>query len=122
MFILKLYDRKGNLLKIGDLVKISDGRHFKFFSEIKYLEKEQAIAPFHTFSFHSIEKIDKIPDNANIIKQEGRYNAWFTHNAEVDEDPERYDKYFRHWIECEYLLSQRCFIIELIKDNQLKLF
>ena len=53
MFKLELYDRKGNILSIGDIVKISDGKGFHFFSEVKFLEDEKCIAPFHTFSFHS---------------------------------------------------------------------
>ena len=78
MFTLELYDRKGNKLNIGDIVKISDGKNFTFYSEVKYLEKEKAIAPFHTFCFHSFEKVETVPDHAKPGTEE-RYKIWYTH-------------------------------------------
>ena len=113
MFILKLYDRKGTELHEGDLVKISDGNRFKFFSEVKYLEKENAIAPFHTFSFHSFEKVDAIPSHAKESTEE-RYKIWFTHNPENDEDSETYEHYLRDWRMCEMKIDKKVYGIEKI--------
>lgn len=46
MFILELYDRLGNKLNLGDIVKVSDGRgSFQFFAEVKYLEEEKCLTP-----------------------------------------------------------------------------
>jgi len=121
MFKLKLYDRIGNELQIGDIVKVSDGKNIIFYSEVKYLEKEQVITPFHTFSFHSFEKVDKLPDNA-IKCTEERYNIWFTHSVEADSEAaaEAANKYLIDWRVCEHLLETRCFRIEL--EKQIKLF
>lgn len=112
MFELELYDRKGNKLKIGDIVKISNGRDFTFFAEVKYLKKEQQIAPFHTFSFHSFEKINKLPDNV-VLSTEKRYKIWFLQNPEQDYDAFEYgQQYLIDWRQCEHLLEQRCFRIK----------
>lgn len=118
MFILKLYDRKGKELKLGDIVKISDGKSFNFFCEVKYLEKEKVIAPFHTFSFHSFEKIDKVPANA-VKSTEERYNIWYVYqdDAETDPEAEKFEKYLMDWRSCEHMLDRRCFRIELIKNK-----
>jgi hypothetical protein len=119
MFLLKLYDRQGTELNEGDIVKISDGKSFSFYSEIKYLEKEEAIAPFHTFSFHSFLKVDKLPENT-ILSKEIRYRIWFVQNPELDESPEEGEKYLIDWRQCEHLLSQRCFRIKMyIKQTTL---
>lgn len=113
MFKLELYDRLGNKLNMGDIVKISNGRNFSFYAEVKYLKKEKCITPFHTFSFHSFEKVDKVPDHAEKSTEE-RYNIWFTHNPEQDLNPEYGEKYLIDWRQCEHLLQQRCFRIEPI--------
>lgn len=112
MFTLQIFDRIGNELKIGDIVKISDGRRFTFFSEVKYLEKEQAIAPFHTFSFHSFEKVDRVPANAKE-STETRYKIWYMVRREAEEDAHAdvAEKYLMDWRVCEHLLQQRCFRI-----------
>ena len=43
MFILEFQDRNGNKLAIGDIVKISNGKEFNFYAEVKYLENEKII-------------------------------------------------------------------------------
>lgn len=112
MITLKLYDRKRQELNFGDIVKISNGRDFSFYAEVKYLKKEKAIAPFHTFSFHSFEKVDSIP--AGMTKStETRYGIWYTHNPENDESAEQFEKYLIDWRACEHLLEQSCFSVEL---------
>lgn len=113
MFKLELYDRIGNKLNMGDIVKISNGKEFTFYAEVKYLEAEKCITPFHTFSFHSFEKVEKVPDHA-IKSAEERYGIWYTHNPEVDESAKEAEKYLIDWRQCEHLLQQRCFRIELI--------
>lgn len=112
-FILKLYDRIGNELNTGDIVKISDRKLFTFFCEVKYLEKEKIITPFHTFSFHSFEKVDSIPENA-IKSTEERYNIWFMPNqsGEFDSNAEDFLKYLMSWRECEHHLEKRSWRIE----------
>jgi hypothetical protein len=115
MFKLSLYDRSGNILNIGDIVKVSDGKNFTFYAEVKYLENEKLITPFHTFSFHSFVKIDSIPENAKKCSEE-RYNIWYTHPPELDDKKaaEAANQYLISWRECEHLLEKRCFRIELI--------
>ena len=112
MFKLKLFDRKGIELHLGDIVKISDGRRIQFYSEVKYLESEKAISPFHTFSFHSFEKVDKLPDNAIRSPMETKYNIWYLPDPEADEAHD-FDGYLMRWKECERLLKNNVFNIEL---------
>jgi len=115
MFKLELYDRIGNKLNIGDIVKVSDRHRFSFFAEVKYLEKEKKITPFHTFSFHSFEKVESLPEHAKKATEE-RYNIWYTHSPEVDEREaaEYVNKYLIDWRQCEHLLNEGCFRIELL--------
>lgn len=115
MFKLTLYDRVGNELKIGDIVKVSNGQRLQFYAEVKYLEAEKVITPFHTFSFHSFEKIETLPENAIRLSEE-RYAIWYTHSPELDESQavQHAEKYLIDWRHCEYLLEKRCFRIELI--------
>lgn len=116
MFILKLYDRDGKELSPGDIVEISDGRRFTFYAEVKWLEKEQVITPFHTFSFHSFRKVDKVPENAFKCNEE-RYNIWAVdHNNETtDESAKDFDQYLMDWRHCESLLEKIMWRIELKK-------
>jgi hypothetical protein len=112
MFILELYDRKGTKLNLGDIVKISDGRHFQFYCEVKYLEKECCITPFHTFSFISVEKVNKLPDDV-VLSSEERYRIWY--HPEKEEDDEVFENYLMSWRECEHELQHKCWRIKLIK-------
>src|SRR5690606_36604752 len=116
MFKLELYDRKGNKLNLGDIVKISNGKEFSFYAEVKYLENEKVITPFHTFSFHSFENVDKIPEHAKKLTTKERYNVWYTHSPELDEKEatEYANEYLISWRECEHLLEKRCFRVELL--------
>lgn len=109
MFILELYDSFGNKLKMGDVVKVSNGRNFCFYAEVKYLEKEKVITPFHTFSFHSFEKIDTLPENLKKATEE-RYNIWFQDNTE--EQRISAEGYLSDWRQCEHLLEKGCYRIE----------
>ena len=115
MFILKLQDRNGAELKEGDLVRIEDGYgQITFFCEVKYLEEEKAIAPFHTFAFHSIEKTDSLPPEAEPMNMEGRYKAWYLRSNDDDNEENNFkahDKYLTSWRECEYQLNNRAFHI-----------
>ncbi len=122
MFILELYDRNGVKLSIGDIVKISDGRYFTFYAEVKYLEKEEAITPFHTFSFHSFVKVDSVPEKA-IKSKEERYNIWYVYRSEAEEDQEEFvkrtEKYLMDWRQCEHLLNENYFKIKEIKTEKI---
>jgi hypothetical protein len=124
MLILTIHDRKGTELKFGDIVKVScrdrGTNYFTFFAEVKYLEKEQCIAPFHTFAFHSFEKVDSVPDNAVESQGEDRYRIWYQQDtdAEQDPEPEKYDRYLMEWRECEHLLSEKIFRIHLKEPNK----
>lgn len=118
MFILKLYDRLGQELNIGDHVKISDGHHFQFYSEVKYLESEECIAPFHTFCFHSFEKVDKIPENAILSTIETRYKCWYINNPTIDDNAAHFNHYLTEWRQCERLLEQQTYRIKLQKESK----
>lgn len=111
-FTLSLYDRKGQKLNMGDIVKVSIRGQFEFYSEVKYLEDEQAIAPFHTFSFHSFEKVDKVPKNAKESTEQ-RYRIWYLEDPEKDKNEEQFGQYLMSWCTCEHELKDRCFRIEL---------
>jgi hypothetical protein len=123
MFILKLNDRNGLELNENDFVKISNGKSFDFFSQVKYIEETKSIIPFSVFTFHSIVKIDSIPLNA-VKSKLADYDVWYLYNddAEADNDSFLYDNYLRSWRECELKLEDRCFKIELINKPQLTLF
>ena len=113
MFVLKLQDRNGKELTEGDIVRISDGRNFNFYSEVKYLPEHNAIAPFHTFSFHSVEKVDSLPPEAMEGKHEERYRMWYIPEPDQDGAPEdRFLRYLNSWRECEYQLKNRAYRIE----------
>lgn len=114
MFLLKLFDRNGTELQLGDIVMISDGRNFKFFAEVKYLPEEKVITPFHTFSFHSFVKIDSLPKNA-IKCTESRYDIWFVieEDAHPDFNAADFEKYLRDWRQCETLMEKRMWQIEI---------
>lgn len=113
MIELKLYDRLGAELNFGDIVKVSDRKKFHFYAEVKYLPEEECITPFHTFSFHSFEKVDKVPDHAIKSMIEKRYDIWFVNSPEPENNDglKAGEKYLLSWRECERLLEQRCFRI-----------
>lgn len=110
MYFLKLYDRLGNELIEGDIVKVSNGRGFTFYSEVKFLRDEEAIAPFHTFSFHSFEKVDQVPENS-IEANEERYRIWYLPEEETDHLGASAEKYLLDWRACEHLLEERVYRI-----------
>lgn len=113
MFILTLHDRNGKELALGDIVKvISSGSYehnMNTYAEVKWLREEHSISPFHTFSFHEFEKVDKLPDGAVESKQETRYKIWFVEGR--DYDIPRHEKYLLDWRSCEYFLEERIFRI-----------
>jgi len=108
MFTLTLHDRKGIQLNEGDIVKISDGRNFNFYAEVKYLEPEMVIAPFHTFSYHSFVKVDSVPDGA-LKSTEERYGIWYLPDEvkETDEDGDEFKDYLMSWRHCESAIERR---------------
>ena len=113
MFILELFDRKGEKLQLGDIVKISNGKSFDFYAEVTYLKDEQIIAPFHTFSFHSVVKVDQVPESA-VKSFETRYNVWYLPSRDqFDTDPQAGEKYLQSWRACEYKMNQKMFRIQL---------
>lgn len=117
MFTLELFDRNGVKLQLGDIVKISNGKSFDFYAEVKYLPEEQIITPFHTFSFHSVVRVDEVPENA-VKSSEERYNVWYLPGRDqIDTDPEAGEKYLQSWRACEYKLNQNIFRIRL-QDSQ----
>lgn len=117
MFKLTLHDRNGVELKLGDIVKISNGKTFTFYAEVKWLEKEKAIAPFHTFTYHSFEKVDKVPEKAIKRIVEAEYEWWFLcdEDAETDEYAEEAKRYLTSWRDCETLLNSRSYQISLLE-------
>jgi len=121
-FELTLLDRKGIELKEGDIVKVSDGRHFSFYSEVKHLKDENVIAPFHTFAFHSFEKIEKLPEGLNEGTGEERYRLWYHTDPEEDTEAEKFKNYLMEWRKCEHLLERCCKIKKVQENQQQKLF
>lgn len=119
---LILTDVHGKTLNFGDIVKINSGRGGDscFYAQITYLEKEKSIAPFHSFSFHSFEKVDKVPEGAKELS-ETRYKSWFM-NTDIEAE-KRFEGYLMDWRKCEHELN-RCFhiILEEEKEIQIKLF
>ena len=114
MFILKLYDRLGNELQLGDIVRISNGKAWNFYAEVTYLP-DGAIAPFHTFCFHSFEKVDKLPDGA-VKSSETHYNIWYKPSDELNGDDddltaEKYENYLSSWRSVEHWIEKECFRI-----------
>jgi hypothetical protein len=117
MFILTVHDRNGVELKEGDLVKISNGREFAFYSGVKWLEKEKALAPFDTFTFHSFEKVDSIPENAEKSTNES-YNIWFalSDNTEYDGKADEFENYLMSWRRIDVAVKNRSYQIKKIED------
>lgn len=122
-FYFELTDRNGTVLNDGDIVRVSDSHGFTFYSEVKYFPETNIIVPFHTFSFHSFEKVDSIPDNALPGKADSNYKIWYVPNAEKDDESEKFDRYHSDWMSCDRLLEGRCYVIKRVElgDNQLKL-
>jgi hypothetical protein len=111
MFTLELYDSKGIKLNIGDIVRISNGRT-EFFSEVKYLEDEQIITPFHNFSFHTFHKVDVLPEGLSK-SNEPRYNVWYNPNSHHENEDDKDSQYLMDWRQCEHLLEKRCYRIQI---------
>ena len=120
MFILELYDREGTKLNIGDYVAVSNSERFTFYAEVKYLKDDGIITPFHTFSFSSVLKVDKLPDNA-IKSTEERYNIYYIPEDEADKDGKRFTEFLWSWRKCEHHLNTTSWKIKL-QTEQLELF
>ncbi len=118
MFELSIHDIHGVDLKEGDIVEVLGNRITRFFAEVKWLEKEQVLSPFHTFCFSGFVKVDSIPEKA-IKSGEERFNMWYL--ASEDQDNKSIEDYLLSWRECEHLLDNRCFRIKKIQGQQ-KLF
>lgn len=103
MWKLRLFDRNGMELNEGDIVRISGDREIQFYSEVKYLGGG-AIAPFSTFSFHSVEKVDNLPLHAVKCSEE-RYNIWYINPPDNDDLSGQHEQYLLNWRECEHLLA-----------------
>lgn len=108
MFTVKLFDRDHQELKIGDIVAISDGKALKFYAEIQFMEKERMVSPFHTFSFHSVKKVEKVPDGAELCTED-RFKCWYMPNPENDAVSERHNDYLIEWRKCERMLEHTMF-------------
>jgi hypothetical protein len=122
--LLTIHDKNGVELNFGDIVKIecsTAGSHYTFYSEVKYLPESQSIAPFHTFAFHAVEKVDKVPDGATESTEE-RYKIWFHQHEESEDGPSEnnYSRYLMEWRECEHLLSEKIFRIHIAEENKYK--
>lgn len=121
--ILTIHDKHGNELNFGDIVKIETNQssvHYTFYAEVKYLPESQSIAPFHTFAFHNIEKVDHLPDGA-IQLDETRYRCWMHYHDEEEEfapKKESYSRYLIEWRECEHLLSEKIFRVHLTEESK----
>lgn len=116
MFIVKLKDRNGRPLKLGDIVKLSDGRRITFFVRVTWLPDIKKLAPFHTFSFHSIEyvgdNVESLPDDV-VQCTEPRFDCWFCPGERPDNNAAEHERYLMEWRLAENVLSS-CYDIELI--------
>ena len=109
MFIFELYDSLGEMLSEGDIVRVIGNYGVRFYSEVKYLDDEQVIAPFHTFSYHRFEKVHQVPDGCTESDTEERYKIW------IESDPDKLksntDEYLASWRVCEHNLERRIYRI-----------
>lgn len=122
MFTLRLYDRNGTELHEKDIVAVSDGSRFRFYSEVKFIKKECVIAPFHTFCFHSFVKVDKVPENAKKGSEE-RYNIWYVCDGEdADLKSDDFETYLLGWRTCENQIDKRSWRITKNEPKPLTLF
>jgi len=118
MFILKIKDRQGVELNIGDLVQVHGRYSGSFFARIAFDPERKTIIPFSTFSFHSVEKIDKLPDN--VTKADEKYGEYWYSDTPSDTD-EKFEKYLISWRECETKINSGAFNIELHNAGELTL-
>lgn len=121
MFILKILDCKGTELKEGDFVKVqrrTSWTHVTFYTQVKYNKEQKAINPFHTFTWHRIEKIDKLPKNVHESKLQEWFPIWYTEENEDSLKTKEYEKYFSSWKDCEVLLENRCYCIEKQEESK----
>lgn len=121
MFILTVHDREGTELKDGDIVAVSGHNHgdnrFKFFAEVKWIPEKQVLTPFHTFTFHSFLKVDKVPDGAVPFKDDmADYKIWYICDSEVDTKARDYERYLIDWRDCERLIENHIFRIRKIDE------
>jgi hypothetical protein len=119
-FKLTLHDREGTQLNEGDIVAISDGKRFNFYSEVKYNPEKKCIYPFHTFSFHSMLKVEELPIEAKECN-EANYKCWYIYqeDAQWDMKADEFSQYLMSWRECERLLEKNMFHIEPIEKTTL---
>jgi hypothetical protein len=119
-FKLTLHDREGVELHDGDIVAISDGKRFNFYSEVKYNPEKKCIYPFHTFSFHSVKKVDILPAEAKECN-ELDYKCWYVNHedAQWDLKADEFAHYLLSWRECERLLEKNMFHIEPLLQTTL---
>lgn len=109
MWNLRLFDRNQVELNEGDFVKISDGSRFIFYSEVKYLG-DGVLAPFSTFSFHSVEKVKSIPKSCRKLLED-RYNVWYDPKERNDEESkESYEQYLMSWRHAEHMIKYSEFV------------
>lgn len=123
MFEITFHDRNGLELKEGDIVALSDGRSLQFYCEVKWIEEEQIMAPWHTFSFHSVEKVDKLPEGLTL-SNETRFKCWYHNEPLEDGENSKFNDYLMEWRTCEREIDRRVFRIKRINNNsgQQKLF
>lgn len=114
MFNLKIKDRDGATLKLGDIVEVSDGKRINFLCRVEWLEAEKKLTPFHTFAFHSVRKVGDslacIPGNA-VQCNETRYMCWYLADGPEDTRGQEHENYLMEWRKCERILES-CFDIE----------
>ena len=116
MFIVKLKDRNGRPLQLGDIVKLSDGKRITFFVRVTWLPDIKKLAPFHTFSFHSIEyagdNVESLPDGI-VQCTEPRFDCWFMRGTNPDASAEAHERNLTEWRACEHVLES-CYDIEIV--------
>lgn len=121
MFKLSLHDHHGNELKLGDIVRVNTGNSYPshFYARVTWIKDKQIIAPFSTFSFHSFERVDDLPEGA-IKSTEDSYDIWYLPDNDEETSPEIFKDYLMSWRDLEYNLNSRCY--RITPDTQLGLF
>lgn len=119
MFSLRLKDSKGDVLNFNDIVKLTNGNDLVFYVRITRHKESNKIIPFDTFSYHNVEKVKEVPNNAVYSNQHG-FDIWFLKTSEKTEmeSKSEFESYLSSWRLFENLRKKG--IYEITPLNSLK--
>lgn len=107
MFKLRFFDCNQVEIHEGDTIKIYAGNTTIFYSEVKYLQEEKVLVPFHNFAWFRFEKVNTVPLFA-IKSDEARFNLWYEPDVKHNYVPQ---ELLISWRDAEVLLEKRCWQI-----------